>query len=147
MAHVHGHSADPAHHGAPGGAPSGAGAAERRTNRRRLGWALALSAGYALTEVVGGWLTGSLALLADAGHMLADVLALAGALLASWIAARPADSRRTFGHSGFQSSTGFADPEHGLAVAIVVNGNPGESRHTERFREICDALYDDLGLG
>lgn len=55
-------------------------------------------------------------------------------------------SRRTFGHSGFQSSTGFADPEHGLAVAFVVNGNPGEPRHTQRFREICDAIYEDLGL-
>lgn len=55
-------------------------------------------------------------------------------------------SRRTFGHSGFQSSTGFADPEHGLVVALVVNGNPGDVRHTERFREITEAIYEDLGL-
>ena len=55
-------------------------------------------------------------------------------------------SRRTFGHSGFQSSTGFADPEHGLAVAFVANGHPGEPRHTERFREVSEAIYEDLGL-
>lgn len=55
-------------------------------------------------------------------------------------------SRRTFGHSGFQSSTGFADPEHGLVVTLVVNGNPGEPRHTERFRDITEAIYEDLGL-
>lgn len=55
-------------------------------------------------------------------------------------------SRRTFGHSGFQSSTGFADPEHGLTVALVVNGNPGEPRHTERFQAITEAIYEDLGL-
>ncbi len=55
-------------------------------------------------------------------------------------------SRRTFGHSGFQSSTGFADPESRLVVALAVNGNPGEPRHTERFRDITEAIYQDLGL-
>jgi CubicO group peptidase (beta-lactamase class C family) len=55
-------------------------------------------------------------------------------------------SRRTFGHSGFQSSTGFADPEHGLVVAAVVNGGPGEPAHTERFRDLTEAIYEDLGL-
>jgi cobalt-zinc-cadmium efflux system protein len=51
-----------------------------------------------VAEAVGGWLTGSLALLADAGHMLADVAALALALLAVWFAARPATPRKTFGY-------------------------------------------------
>ncbi len=55
-------------------------------------------------------------------------------------------SRRTFGHSGFQSSTGFADPVHGLVVAVAVNGNPGEPRHTERFRDATEAIYEDVGL-
>lgn len=55
-------------------------------------------------------------------------------------------SRRTFGHSGFQSSVGFADPEHGLVVALAVNGQPGEPRHTERFRAATEAIYEDLGL-
>ncbi len=55
-------------------------------------------------------------------------------------------SRRAFGHSGFQSSTGFADPVHGLAAAVAVNGQPGEPRHTERFRELAEAIYEDLDL-
>ncbi len=55
-------------------------------------------------------------------------------------------SRRTFGHSGYQSSTAFADPRHGLVVALVVNGNPGEPRHTQRLRQLTEAIYEDLGL-
>ena len=55
-------------------------------------------------------------------------------------------SRRTFGHSGYQSSTGFADPERRLVVALVTNGNPGEPRHTERFRDLTEAIYQDLGF-
>lgn len=55
-------------------------------------------------------------------------------------------SRRTFGHSGFQSSTAFADPLHGLVIALVVNGNPGEPRHTHRLRQLTEAIYEDLGL-
>lgn len=54
--------------------------------------------------------------------------------------------RRTFGHSGHQSSTAFADPDHDLAVALFVNGQPGEPRHTHRFRELVEAIYEDLGL-
>jgi len=55
-------------------------------------------------------------------------------------------SPRAFGHSGRQSSVGFADPEHGLAVALVWNGMPGEPRHQQRQREVLTALYEDLGL-
>lgn len=59
--------------------------------------ALLITAGYLLVEVVGGLLTGSLALLADAGHMLTDVAALALALFAFWLARRPSSPRRTYG--------------------------------------------------
>jgi CubicO group peptidase (beta-lactamase class C family) len=55
-------------------------------------------------------------------------------------------SHRTFGHGGSQCCTGFADPEHGLAVAMIVNGRPGEAAHGERFRRALSALYEDLGL-
>ena len=55
-------------------------------------------------------------------------------------------SRRTFGHSGFQSSTGFADPEHGLVVAMLANGQPGEPVHTRRLKAWAEAVYEDLGL-
>lgn len=55
-------------------------------------------------------------------------------------------SRRTFGHSGYQSSVGLADPEHDLVIALVTNGNPGEMAHTKRARSLLNALYEDLGL-
>ncbi|MDQ3081453.1 MAG: cation diffusion facilitator family transporter [Gemmatimonadota bacterium] len=60
---------------------------------------LALSAAYMVAELVGGLLSNSIALLADAGHMLSDVGALALALFALWIARRPANSRRTYGYA------------------------------------------------
>jgi CubicO group peptidase (beta-lactamase class C family) len=55
-------------------------------------------------------------------------------------------SRRTFGHGGSQCCTAFADPERGLAVAIVWNGRPGEAHHDARLRATLDALYADLGF-
>ncbi len=55
-------------------------------------------------------------------------------------------SRRAFGHGGAQSSLAFADPEHGLAVAVLTNGMPGPERHYTRFSAISDAVYEDLGL-
>ena len=58
----------------------------------------------------------------------------------------PHASRRTFGHGGMQSSVGFADPECGLAVAVVFNGMPGRKRHLDRIESVLGALYQDLGL-
>jgi len=59
---------------------------------------LLLTASFTVAEVVGGLLTGSLALLADAGHMLSDNLSLGLALFAAWLAGRPATPERTFGY-------------------------------------------------
>src|SRR5882672_8570663 len=67
-------------------------------NHRRLSIVLLLTAIYMIAELVGGLWTGSLALLADAGHMLADVAALILALMAGWFGARPATPRKTFGY-------------------------------------------------
>lgn len=79
-------------------------------DRRRLRWALMLTGGFMLAELVGGLLSGSLALLADAGHMLTDTLALGMALFASHLALRPADNKRTFGY------------ERGQIIAALING-------------------------
>ena len=67
-------------------------------SRRRLSIVLVLTAIYMVAEAVGGWVTGSLALLADAGHMLTDVAALALALIAVWFGSRPATPSKTFGY-------------------------------------------------
>jgi CubicO group peptidase (beta-lactamase class C family) len=56
-------------------------------------------------------------------------------------------SPRAFGHSGRQSSVGFCDPEYGLAVALLLNGQPGEARHQARIWPILTAIYEDLGIG
>ena len=73
-------------------------ASERAESARSLRIALALTAGFMVAEVVGGLVTGSLALLADAGHMLSDTLSLAIALLAIWFAQRPPTPQRSFGY-------------------------------------------------
>lgn len=58
----------------------------------------------------------------------------------------PYAGEETFGHNGKQSSSAFADPEHGLVVAIVCNGTPGEAAHDLRMRAIHAAIYRDLRL-
>uniref|UniRef100_UPI00300E8272 cation transporter n=1 Tax=Porphyromonas pogonae TaxID=867595 RepID=UPI00300E8272 len=66
-------------------------------NERKLKIVLGLTGAYLIAEVVGGLLTGSLALLSDAAHMLTDVMALVIALIAIRIGRRAADGQRTFG--------------------------------------------------
>ena len=69
-----------------------------RSNSKRSLWiALALISGYMLVEVAGGLIANSLALLADAGHMLTDAAAIGLALLAIWVSSRPSTFERTFG--------------------------------------------------
>jgi len=55
-------------------------------------------------------------------------------------------SLETFGHGGFQSSCGLADPQHQLVITICLNGTPGEARHNKRIRILNSAIYNDLGL-
>ncbi|HKQ53886.1 MAG TPA: cation diffusion facilitator family transporter, partial [Pyrinomonadaceae bacterium] len=88
----HGHD----HGGARHAHSHGHGRASR--SRRRLSIVLVLTAVYMVAEAVGGWATGSLALLADAGHMLTDVSGLALALIAVWFGSRPATRSKTFGY-------------------------------------------------
>lgn len=80
MAHHHDHSHAPSHHG-----------------RDVLLLPLLLTAGFAVVEALGGWLTGSLALLGDAGHMASDAAALALAWLGAWLSRKPANARHTYG--------------------------------------------------
>ena len=69
----------------------------RAASRRNLTIALGLTVGYMVVELAGGFLANSLSLLADAGHMITDAGAIGLALLAMWIAGRPASIERTFG--------------------------------------------------
>ena len=65
---------------------------------RRMALSLGVTAAIMVAEAVGGWLSGSLALISDAGHMLTDVAALGLALVAIHLSSRPADQKRTYGY-------------------------------------------------
>ena len=97
--------------------------------RRRLTLAFAITLVVMVVELVGGWLSGSLALLADAGHMLADAAALAIALLAAWIARRPATAQRSF---GFMRLEIFAALVNGAVLILIAVGIGIEAWHRLR---------------
>ena len=98
--HGHGGHDDHAGHGHEGHDHGGHDHAHdlRGASKRSLIIALVLISTYMIAEVIGGVLSGSLALLADAGHMLTDAAAIAMALVAMWIAQREASVERTFGY-------------------------------------------------
>jgi cobalt-zinc-cadmium efflux system protein len=92
----------------------------RSGNRRRLALALGLAAGYTVVEVVGGLLTNSLALLADAGHMFSDVAALGLSLFAAWVAERPPTPRRTYGYYRAEILAALANGATLIAVSLFI---------------------------
>jgi cobalt-zinc-cadmium efflux system protein len=91
-------------------------AARRADTKRRMLIALGLNVGMLAAEVIGGILTDSLALLADAGHVLSDVGAISIGLLAGGLAARPGGPRRTF---GYQRSEIVAALVNGLSLVAI----------------------------
>ena len=100
MSHEHGHSHAP----------------DRSTSKRALRIALALTAGFMAAEVVGGLVSGSLALIADAAHMLSDAASLAIALGAIWLAEKPATLRRSF---GYQRAEILAAMANGVTLVVI----------------------------
>lgn len=85
-------------------------------SQRRLSIVLIFTSVYMVAETFGGWWTGSLALLADAGHMFADVAALTLALTAVWFGARPATPRKTFGYYRLEILAALIN---GVALVLV----------------------------
>lgn len=109
--HTHGSGAKAGHaHGRPGSA----GLAPR------LAATLGLVVVYMAAEVVGGLLTNSLALLADAGHMLSDAAALGLSLFALWVARRPPDPRRTYGYYRAEILAALANGATLVAIALFI---------------------------
>lgn len=88
-------------------------------NRGILAFAFALTCAMLVVEAAGGWWSGSLALLADAAHMLVDAGALALAWTAAVLAARPADARRSFGYARLEVLAGFVNA---LVQLLLVAG-------------------------
>ncbi|HEY5942603.1 MAG TPA: cation diffusion facilitator family transporter [Solirubrobacterales bacterium] len=104
--------------------------ARRADSRQRMRWALAINLGLLVAEAIGGVITGSLALLADAGHVLSDAGSIVLALIAVRLATLPAAGRRTF---GYQRSEVLAALVNGLllvavsiAIAIAAIGRFGD---------------------
>lgn len=87
------------------------------SNLRRVMIALVLTGTFMLVEIAGGIISGSLALLADAGHMLTDTMALALAAMAFHVAKRPPDGKLTFGYQRFQILAAFVN---GLSLLAIV---------------------------
>src|ERR687898_2945081 len=91
-------------------------ASERDGNRHALAVVLVLTASFTVVEVIGGILTGSLALLAEAGHMLSDNLSLGVALFAAWLAGRPATPERSFGYRRAEILAALAN---GVTLVVI----------------------------
>ena len=106
---MHGsHDHDHSGHGAPA------------DNERRMGLAALITGAFMFAEVAGGIVAGSLALLADAGHMLTDFASLALAWFGFRLSRRPADWKRTYGFDRFQVLVAFAN---GLALFAIAGQN------------------------
>lgn len=112
MVHDHGPHEHCSHDHAHGHAHGG--------SRRSLFLSLAVTAGFMLIEAVGGWLTNSLALLSDAGHMLTDAAALGLSLLALRIGEMPPSTTKTFGYRRYEILAAFLNGLTLWAIVIVI---------------------------
>lgn len=111
--HDHGHAHDHAH-----GHPHAHGDAADQARRLRI--ALAITFVILVAEVVGGLMANSLALLADAGHMLADVAALALSLFVAWFSRRPETAKRTYGYLRLEILAAFLNGAMLLAISGLI---------------------------
>ena len=105
----------------------------RAASQRRLTAALTLIAGYMVAEIIGGLLSGSLALLADAGHMLTDAASLGLAMVAMHVAKRPVSATRTFGYHRFEILAALLNA---LTLLLIAAWVIVEAFH--RFRDMPD---------
>lgn len=119
--HRHDHGHDHSHHGHHHGHDHHHAPAVTAANARAVGLAALLTGGFMAVELVGGLLSGSLALLADAGHMLTDFAALSLAWLAFRLARRPSDWKRSYGFDRFSVLAAFVNgiALFGIAAWIV----------------------------
>jgi cobalt-zinc-cadmium efflux system protein len=107
----------------------------RGADRRALTITFVLTAAFTVAEVVGGLITGSLALLADAGHMLSDALSLGVALFAVWLAGTPSTPSRSFGYKRAEILAALFNGATLVAISIWILI---EAYH--RFREPSEIL-------
>jgi cobalt-zinc-cadmium efflux system protein len=100
-------------------------------HRKRLIAVLSITLAVVLIQVIGAVISGSLALLADAGHMLSDAAGVFIALLAAWIATRPASDQRTYGYQRAEVLAALANALVLIVISVVI--------FTEAIRRIGSA--------
>lgn len=110
---VHAHNEQSKHH-------HGLNNSVREQSRSSMMIVLCLTASFMVAEVVVGFSTGSLALLADAGHMLSDVGALLLALIALWFSSKPATDAKTFGYYRSEILAGFVNSLALVVISVVI---------------------------
>ena len=111
----------PAHHHSPARPRGDTATSAAGRERRALGLAVALTVGFGLVEAAGGWFAGSLALLADAGHMVTDAAALGIALLAQHVARLPPSRRASYGYARAEVIAAFINALLMLAVVVGIS--------------------------
>jgi len=118
----------------------------RAESRRRIRTVLAITAGVMVAEAFGGWLAHSLALLADAGHMLADVAALGLSLVVASLAQRPVTAERTFGLMRLEILAALVN---GAALIVISVGVAVEAMHRLRSPDPVNGvlLLSIVGVG
>ncbi|MCF6093690.1 cation diffusion facilitator family transporter [Microaerobacter geothermalis] len=89
-------------------------------NRVSISIALIITSAFVIVEAIGGWISNSLALLSDAGHMLSDAASLGLSLFAMWIATRPPSSEKTFGYYRFEILAALFNGLALLGVSIYI---------------------------
>ncbi len=92
----------------------------RDLGRRRLSIVLVITAGFMMVELVGGLISNSLALIADAGHMLSDVAAIALSIFALWFARRPATEQKSYGYHRFEILAAFVNGMTLVVIALLI---------------------------
>ena len=112
----HGHSHDHAHGHGHHGHEHDLGTVAIRA----LKIGLVLTAGFAVVEAIGGWLSGSLALISDAGHMATDAASFVVALIAQYVARRPSSARATYGHARAEALAAFINALAMLALVVWI---------------------------
>jgi len=136
------------HHHEHDGAEHKHGPGDRRAVSRRLLWVLGITATFMIAEVVGGVLSNSLALLADAGHMFADVAALALSVFAMRLSQRPATHRRTYGYARFEILAALINGATLLVIAgLIIVEAWGRLREPVAIDGVVMLSVAGLGLG
>jgi len=139
MGHDHGHT-----HGLSGGTATG-------RHRRKLVAVVVITLLGVVAQLIGAVISDSLSLLADAGHMLSDAAGVSIALLAAWVATRPATSKRTFGWQRAEVLAALANATILVVIAVVITieaigrfGQPADVAATPMLIAACIGLTANL---